>query len=215
MTDETQEPGTERNEPQGLPISEEWAQQIVDDLHDEDRENARDMEAIKLIIGKEIANQERVRETINILEGIEQGKPSRSHIRKREENYGELTPGDIAEEIDYLRRAEQDQQDTIMLYSDLARGVPLVESIRKSPNNIKNFIDRSRNMGSLLRLHREKPLDRFKGCLGSVAGGVEYEFRPEIVKRYLEGEGGEEFIRVTKERALERAGKLDEELRQK
>ena len=205
MTDETKEPRQE------YVMSEEEAQRAVEALNDTDKEMARDQECSKLIIGHLLMTQESVREVVEIYEGMQRGESARGHIRES----GDLSSEQIEKNLGEMKKVLGEKQEEIILFTDLLRGVPLVEALRKNPNNPSWLVHEVRNVGTVLRYHREEPDEELQEYLGSVSGGVEHAASRREERAKEDGEESYAMFTEAKKRALKRAEKLDEELAEK
>lgn len=203
MTEETQEPGMGVGEPQEPSISQEEAQKMVDRLREWQKEAVEDDEILRHVVG--------------------------CLVMKSAERQALIEGGEVGQEG--FKKDIVDSEELIGFFSQLARGTSLLQAFRTPRTVGESYqLEIAHYCGTAFRAFRnddhpegKEMFDRLS--LSTVKGSVEYEFN-SIKKAYeahFEGkpdkhERYQKRLRIlekAKEKALERATRLDEELGQK
>lgn len=194
MTDETKEPGAGDGKPQESTISPEDAQNIIEEMEKEELEMTANGELLRLIAGSYLFNVE-------------------ASIIATEEGHDNEPLSTVQ------RKGIVEREEDLRLFIDLLKGKPIEESLVGRRENVYwHLISEVRNVGFALADYKSGESKDSRGDsllrnLGSIVGGVEAEYEQRI-----EGLINNEKItryNSARERALERARKLDEELRRK
>lgn len=187
MTDETKEPGMER---EGQ-ISEDIAREYVDELREGRRELMADPEFLSLVVGQALFMSEVAK------------------LRAEDPNNTHPTFGK-----QYAQKGHEESERRASFFLDLLKGEDLANAISRYGSEAIAWIKHNTaNTGEMLLMTRKGQSNMYKGYTG-IIGGVQIKFnrdhkdKPGDVKLKKE-------VEVARERALERARKLDEELGQK